>query len=100
MSQPSVKLGGTIDLVIVATTTSDVPTAASSAPTVDIFGDISKTAIESNLASVAKSGYTGVYYLQRAITAARGYAAGQIYTAVFAYSVGSDRRQVVNFMVR
>ena len=86
-----VKLGDTSNFPINTVNSSDVPTDADSAPTVDIYDhDMGSVLLDDETATNIT---TGAYYLASAITSGNGFASNKAYVGVVSYAISSAARQ-------
>lgn len=96
-----VTLEDTLAFLLPTRNTSDVPTAADSAPTWAIYKPASAARGSSlKTGTVGAASETGIYPFTQAINAADGFAAGGLYSIQFNYAISSSsRRKVYTFMV-
>ena len=95
-----IDLESTLTFLILTTNTSSVPTASDATPTYEVYSSSFAAPILTGGTTVAVSGKTGAYYPNLSVTAASGFAAGQIYHLVASWSISAAaRQQVYEFLV-
>lgn len=87
-------LGDTLVDRVLTVDTAHTPTAPAAAPTYTVYGPSGQvtTGTATQVGAV-----TGLYSVSLSVTTGNGYAAGQAYQIVFAYSVGGTARGQIHY---